>query len=291
MAKPVPRIGVDKLYYALVLSDSEAGTEYSVPVWLQGVNQITYNPNVQTASYDADDGTYVSFSADGEVQTTITVADLKMDEYATLLGLQKDANGMVIEGEADNAPEVAVGFRSQKSDGTYRYIWVLKGKFAKAQEDYQTKGGSGITYQPRQIVHTALKRVYDGQRRHIQDTSDQNVLTDAQLADATYGWFSSPNFDIASYSGTSTPVSDLAASTGSNAGEIGIAWTAATGATGVSVQVSNGGGWSTVANLTAADSSYTIAGLVAGAEYLVRLVVVGGTYAGVSNVDTATAKS
>lgn len=290
MGKPVPRIGVDKLYYAPILSDSDAGTIYGTPVWLQGVNQITYNPNVQNASYDADDGTYVSFSADGEIQTTITVADLKMADYAALLGLQTDANGMVIEGESDNAPEIAIGFRSQKSDGTYRYIWVLKGKFAKAQEDYQTKGGSGITYQPRQIVHTAVKRTSDGQRRHILDTSDVS-LTDAQLGDATYGWFSSPNFTVAGYSGSSTPISSLVASTGSNAGEIGIAFTAATGASAVSVQVSDGNGWTTVANLAADASSATIGGLVAGAEYFVRVVVVGGSNAGISNVDSAAAHS
>lgn len=288
MGKPLPRIGVDKLYYAKILSDTVSGVTYAAPVWLEGVNAVTYNPNTQSASYDADDGTYVSFSADGEITTTITVADLKQSDYAALLGLQMDANGMVIESDADNAPEVAIGFRSQKADGTYRYIWILKGKFAKSQEEYATKGGSGITYQGKQIVHTAIKRTYDGQKRHLLDTVD-TTLTDAELVSDVYGWFSSPNFTVAGYSGSSTPVSSLVASTGSNAGEIGIAFTAATGATAVSVQVSNGAGWSTVASLAADASSATIGGLVAGAEYFVRLVVVGGSNAGVSNVDSATA--
>lgn len=290
MSKPRPRIGVDQLYYAKVLSDTPEGTVYSAPVWMQGVNTVGYNPNTQAASYPADDGTYESYAADGEVQTTITVADLLPAIYADLLGLQRDANGMVIEGEADNAPEVAIGFRSQKSNGEYRFIWVLKGKFSKQQEDYNTKGGSGVTYQGKTIMHTALKRISDGERRHILDSDDPlHTLTLAQLSDPVNGWFSSPNFTVAGYNNTATPVSDLVASAGSTAGEITLAWTAATGASNVAVQVSQGSDWITVDNKAASDSAATLTGLQAGKDYLVRLYVTGGTKAGISNVSAAKA--
>lgn len=288
--KPVPRIGVDRLYYAKVLTDDENGTTYSAPVWMQGVNNITYNPNVQTQDYDADDGLYESYSSDGAIQTTIAVADLLPAIRADLLGLTIDANGMIIEGEGDNAPEVAVGFRSQMSNGAYRYIWVLKGKFSKQQEDYATKGSAGITYNQQSIMHTAMKRVSDGQRRKILDSNAPGLsLTNAQLADAATGWFSDPNFDASTYVGSTTPISDLAASTGSGAGEITLAWTAPTGASSVSVQVSTGADWVTVANPEVTDSSATISGLVAGANYLVRIIVVGGSNAGISNIDGAAA--
>lgn len=290
MSRPVPRIGVDKLYYAKVISDTGEGTIYSAPVWMQGVNAVSYNPNTQTASYDADDGTYESYSADGEVQTSVTVADLIPAIYADLLGLEIDDNGMVIEGESDNAPEVALGFRSQKSNGAYRFVWILKGKFAKDQEDYATKGGSGVNYQGRQITHTGLKRIYDGERRHILDSdSDGQTLTLEQLSSAIDGWFSSPNFTVAGYAGTSSAVSNLVATSGSNAGEITLAWTAATGAANVAIQVSQGGEWKTVQNKKAADSAATISGLTPGGAYLVRLYVTGGAKAGISNVDSADA--
>ena len=290
MSKPLPRIGVDKLYYAKVLSDTEEGTTYGAPVWMQGVNNIGYNPNVQTASYDADDGTYDSYSADGECQTTITIADLVPSIYADLLGLQIDANGMVVEGSGDNPPEVAVGFRSQKSNGQYRFVWILKGKFSKQQETYQTKGGSGITYQPTSIMHTAINRVFDGNKRHILDSDAQGQpLTIAQLSSATLGWFSSPNFTVADYAGTATAVSDLAATDGTAKGTITLAWTAATGASNVAIQVSQGSDWITVQNANAAASTATISGLEAGKEYLVRLYVTGGQKAGISNVSGAKA--
>lgn len=290
MDKPRPRIGVDMLYYAKVLSDTAEGTVYSAPVWAQGVNNIAYNPNTQTAAYDADDGVYETFSADGDVQTTIQVADLLPQVYADLLGLQIDANGMVIEGSADNAPEVAVGFRSQKSNGQYRFIWVLKGKFSKQPETYQTKGSSGITYQPASILHTGLKRISDGERRHIQDSdAPGQTLSLAQLSDPVSGWFSSPNFTVAGYQGSTTPVSDLVATDGAEAGQITLAWTAAAGASDVAIQVSRGSDWATVDNKTASDAAATITGLQAGEEYLVRLYVTGGSKAGISNVSGAKA--
>ena len=290
MSKPMLRIGVDRLYYAKVLSDTEEGTVYGAPVWMQGVNQIGYNPNVQTASWDADDGTYDSNSADGECQTTITVADLLPPIYADLLGLEIDENGMVVEGSGDNPPEVAIGFRSQKSNGQYRFVWILKGKFSKQQETYQTKGGSGITYQPMSIMHTAINRVYDGQKRHLLDSdAEGQTLTLAQLSSPTLGWFSSPNFKVADYAGTATAVSDLAATDGTASGTITLAWTAVAGASNVAIQVSQGSDWITAQNATASDSSATITGLQPGKEYLVRLYVTGGSKAGISNVSGAKA--
>ena len=291
--KPVPAISVNKLYYALVLSDTEEGVTYSAPVWLQGVNTVAYNPNTQTATFDADGGTYDSYSADGEIQTTITIADLNPSDYATLLGVQQDqTTGLITESTDDNPPEVAIGFMSEMSNGAMRFVWILKGKFSKQEESVTSKGGSGITYQPRTIMHTAVPRTFDGAKRHILDSNNPlNSLTVAQLESAVNGWFSSPDFNPANYQSSVTPVSSLVASNGSSAGEITLAWTAASGATNVAIQVSQGSDWVTVQNTDASASSATLTGLTAGNEYLVRLYVTGGTNAGISNVSGAKAGS
>lgn len=288
--KPVPAISVNKMYYALVLSDTEEGVTYSAPVWLQGVNTVAYNPNTQTASWDADGGTYVSYAGDGEVQTTITIADLNPEDYATLMGVQRDQHGVISEGVNDNPPEVAIGFMSEKSDGAMRFTWVLKGKFSKQEESVTSKGGAGITFQPRTIMHTALPRTFDRKKRRFLDSNDpKNTLSIAQLESAVNGWFSSPDFDPAAYRGSTTPVSNLVATDGTKAGQITLAWTAAAGASNVAIQVSQGSDWVTVDNKTASNAAATITGLQAGKEYLVRLYVTGGGKAGISNVSGAKA--
>jgi hypothetical protein len=42
----------------------------------------------------------------------------------------------------DVPPWVAIGFRTLKSNGTYRYVWLYKGKFVDPEEKSETKGDS-----------------------------------------------------------------------------------------------------------------------------------------------------
>ncbi len=195
--RPVPKIGVDMLYVAKVTSDDESGTTYSEAFRLPGLNNIGYDPVTQSGSYTADDGVYASNTADGATTVTLRVADLLSEHYALLLGLSQSETGIVEEGVADNPPEMAVGWRSQKSDGTYRFVWVLKGKFSKSAEAYATKGGEGITYNDKELVFTAMNRLFDGKKRRQLDSNDPKLpvgVTLQQLSDPAAGWFSAPDY-------------------------------------------------------------------------------------------------
>lgn len=195
--RPVPKIGVDMLFVAPVTKDDETGTEYGAAIRLPGLNNIGYDPATQSSTYDADDGSYVTASGDGETKVTIKVADLLSEHYALLLGVSQDDTGVLEEGIADNPPEMAVGFRSQKSDGSYRFVWCLKGKFAKSSETYSTKSTSGVTFNDRELVYTALNRVYDGKKRRQLDSDDPKLpegTTLITLSELTTGWFSDPDF-------------------------------------------------------------------------------------------------
>ena len=140
MRKPKLRISVDKLYYALVLSDTEEGTTYSAPIWLQGVNSVSYNPNTQTQSYDADGGTYESYSADGDIQTTITVADLLPEHYAALMGLQHDVNGVVTE---DSVSYTHLDVYKRQALG---YMTACGNRACRASSGNATSGGVAGKY-------------------------------------------------------------------------------------------------------------------------------------------------
>lgn len=195
--RPVPKIGVDMLYVAPITKDDESGIEYGAAIRLPGLNSIGYDPATQSGTYDADDGAYETMSGDGETKVTIKVADLLSEHYALLLGVSQDTTGVLEEGIADNPPEMAVGFRSQKSDGSYRFVWCLKGKFAKSAEAYATKSTSGVAFNDRELVFTALNRVYDGKKRRQLDSNDPKLpegTTLVTLSEPTTGWFSDPDF-------------------------------------------------------------------------------------------------
>lgn len=195
--RPAPKIGLDMLYAALVVKDDETGTEYDTPLRLPGLSSIGYDPGTQTAAYDADDGTYASFSADGEVTATVKVADLLPEHMALLLGLSQTAAGVLEEGGTDAAPELALGFRTQKSDGSYRFYWLMKGKFARSAENYATKSGQGITYSDRELKFSVLNRVSDGKKRRMLDSNSLALpagVTLDTLSDPETGWFSHPDY-------------------------------------------------------------------------------------------------
>ena len=69
----------------------------------------------------------------------IELNQLTIESRALLQG-SKVVDGMLIENKDDIAPDIALGFRSKKSNGKYRYVWLLKGKFEHTEDEYETIG-------------------------------------------------------------------------------------------------------------------------------------------------------
>jgi len=49
--------------------------------------------------------------------------------------------GVLIKKSTDTAPYVALGFKSKKSNGSYRYVWLYKGKLRPAGARVPDCGG------------------------------------------------------------------------------------------------------------------------------------------------------
>ena len=155
--KPVPAISVNKMYYALVLSDTEEGVTYSAPVWLQGVNTVAYNPNTQTASWDADGGTYELCGrwrgSDDHHHRRFEPGRLCNADGRTARPARRYQRGV-----NDNPPEVAIGFMSEKSDGLCVSPGCSRGNFPNRRKRH-FKGGAGITFQPYDHAHGSAAHI------------------------------------------------------------------------------------------------------------------------------------
>lgn len=295
MSKPLPRIGVDKLYYAPIIEDTTEKTTYDKPVHMQGVTDIGYKPNSKQVTFAADDGIYASITTDGEIEVEISVADILAGDYAYLMGSAISANGVVTEGSSDVPKEVALGYRSMKSDGTYRYEWILKGTFAKPDQTSKSKG-QRVEPQSKTVKFAALNRTSDSNTRRWYDSDNKDApvgLTDSALQDETTGWFANPDY-VPTAPGIA--ISDLSASAGTLAGEIDLTFSAAAGADTITVQICDNalGVWADAGMKTAIDetsTSGTIENLTAGNTYNIRLIVLGGASNGISNVVSQAAKA
>src|SRR5690606_20531342 len=72
----------------------------------------------------------------------LNVADLPLEVQADLFGHELTEDGILIRRANAVPPWVAVGYKTLKSNGSYRYTWLAKGKFVEPEQSNQTKGDS-----------------------------------------------------------------------------------------------------------------------------------------------------
>ena len=138
------RIGCDNLVYAPMTTEDTADQApvYGDVVKAIGVMSLNINPNGSQETLFADDGPMETASTLGKIEVEIQKAELTTQNKADLLGHQIDSKGGLVYGDSDIAPWVAIGFRTLKSNGKYRYVWLYKGKFTEPEDANETKGDS-----------------------------------------------------------------------------------------------------------------------------------------------------
>lgn len=167
------RIGLRDVYYALLTQDDiTLGVTYSAPVRMIGAITANINPNSSIETLFADDGPMETASTIGQIELELNLADIPLDVRAVLLGhTYVVATGELVEKSSDIPPWLAIGFRSLKTNGDYRYVWLVKGKFMIPEDEHETKGDS-ITFQTPSISGSFVKRDYDDVYRKMGDEDD-----------------------------------------------------------------------------------------------------------------------
>lgn len=196
------RIGCDNLVYAKMTTED---TDSAAPVYgtvtpALGVMSVNINPNGAQETLFADDGPMETASTLGKIEVEIQKSELTTQNKADLLGHKIDAKGALVYGDSDVPPWVAIGFRTLKSNGNYRYVWLYKGKFTEPEDANETKGDS-INFQTDTISgqFTRLNMSYtlDGDKvRPWKYEIDQ----DSESADKAtiLSWFTKPVMPTAS---------------------------------------------------------------------------------------------
>lgn len=192
------RIGCDNLVYAPMTKEDTATTppEYGEVTQAIGVMSININPNGSQETLFADDGPMETASTLGKIDVEIQKAYLTTQNKADLLGHEIDSKGGLVYADNDIAPWMAIGFRTLKSNGNYRYLWLYKGKFTEPEDANETKGDS-INFQSDTIKgqFTRLNYAYtiNGKKKRPWK---YEIDQDDETADATTinSWFTAPVF-------------------------------------------------------------------------------------------------
>lgn len=183
-------VGLRDLYIAAVTEDSLAAYTAGTPQYLAPAASASSVPKQSFSTQYADDGAFDAINAEAETTIDLEVTAIPLETLALISGKVFDvATGRVFD-NAGIPGYFALGFRSLKASGGYRYFWFLKGRFDAPSEELVTKGE---TAEPKtqKLKFTAVKTVHqfalteslnDGAKRTIGDTDTTNF--------SATGWFS-----------------------------------------------------------------------------------------------------
>lgn len=145
------RIGCDNLVVALLSEDTGSVVSWGSVQSLPGVMSLNIGVNSSSETLFYDDGPGEAAAALGKLEVGITKNDLSTAEKALLLGHEIDNVGGLVYGANDTPPWLALGFRTLKSNGKYRYVWLYKGKFQEPDDKNETKGDK-INFQSQELT-------------------------------------------------------------------------------------------------------------------------------------------
>ena len=198
-----PKIGLDNVVIAKVLSDTADGISFGEVKALKGAVNATVNPNSDVAVDFADNGPFFSASNRGNTELNLEMIDVDVDVLAEMLG-QRKVNGITVETPLDQSSDYALGFRvwlagkDANGNNRYQYFWYAKGKFSVPETGGETKTDSlnfGHISVTAQFVQTQF--VPNGQETgtictHIR-TDDPSVPASVKA-----NWFNAPVVQTAS---------------------------------------------------------------------------------------------
>lgn len=161
------QIGLKDLHYAILTTDSKDVLTYGEVKPMVGAINATINPNISTQELYADDQLYDSTSTMGKVDVEVETAEMPLEVRAEVQGATI-RDGVLIEKSTDIAPHIALAFKSQKTNGKNRFVWLLKGKAEPMAEDFTTKK-ENVEHKTPKLKLAFMPRMNDAEWKHTGD--------------------------------------------------------------------------------------------------------------------------
>lgn len=166
----VSTIGLKNMVIAPLTVDTESTLTYGTLQLVAGAIEASITPNNTDPDIQyCDDVEFDTLYPDPELSFKTKMADIPLTIQEMIFGNTIDENGVLVRAATDKPPYFAVGFKSEKSDGTYRYVWLYKVRAKPVTETYATKEGKTITRQNGEVEWTAIKRTHDGYYQVVAD--------------------------------------------------------------------------------------------------------------------------
>lgn len=176
--------GVDNLVAAEVTTDDneESGGYVTGEVFpIAGAAEISKTTETSSETKYYDNLPALVLNSEGSDEITVTCSIPELATYAKLVGKAIDpTTGAMIDAERD-PKYYALGYRFKKTDGTYRYVWRLKGMFAIPDETSATEddgtdtNNMELTYTGISTTHKFTKTSKPAKAVVVDDTAESKA--------------------------------------------------------------------------------------------------------------------
>ena len=176
-------VGLKNMVIAPVTADPETATTYGDLQRVAGAIEATITPENNDPDIQFfDDVEGDVLYPDPELTFKTKLADLPLIVQEMIFSNKIDDNGVLIRTANDKPGYFAVGFMSEKANGTFRYVWLFKVRAKPVTETYATKEGTSITRQTGEVEWTAIKRTSDGRYQAVADEGENGFTAEKAAA-------------------------------------------------------------------------------------------------------------
>ncbi|MFR3410279.1 MAG: major tail protein [Christensenellales bacterium] len=176
-------IGLKNVVIAPLTADTETEHTYGTVQAMAGAIEASVTPdNTDPDIMYADDIEFDTLYADPQLTFKLKMADIPLAIQEMLFANVIDDNGVLIRTAQDKPPYFAVGFKSEKSNSKFRFVWLFKVRAKPLTENFATKEGDTVTRQNPEVEFTAIKRTHDGRYQAVADEGENGFTAEKGAA-------------------------------------------------------------------------------------------------------------
>lgn len=180
--------GVDSLYLAKVLKDTAEEFTCDEPVHFAYVAEVGKTTDSSSESHYYDNKPMIVVSSESDDKITIVVAPPELERLSAIIGKSFDPEtGMMVEGPSKN-DYWAIMYRTKGTDGAWRYVSRLKGRFGTPEESTKTED-DGTETTNTSVEFTGIYTTHEFDKGRYNDTTKKWEKGSAKgiVVDERYG--------------------------------------------------------------------------------------------------------
>lgn len=152
--------GCDSFVCAKIIQDDASGYYTGDVVEIAPIASVAKTTESNSETHYYDNTGMIQIKSVGVDTVTFVVPAMYLAKLAIVTGATIDPVTGAYMSNDDSDDEYAVGYRLKLTDGTYRYVWRLKGTFSNVPDENSNTESNNIDTQNQTVIFSGTRTVY-----------------------------------------------------------------------------------------------------------------------------------